>query len=170
MNPGSENTTLALRDIHLPDSILWWPLAPGWWVLIVLFVLIGLSFYWYKKTYYGRKLKKNIKLELEQYYQQYHDKKNAQVFIQQLSALLRRISLHQFEDKKIVNLYGMAWLEFLDSKLPPNRTEYSSFKDGVGTIFLLGPYQKIINEDVSPVYELVKQWLNYNLKNKYGFL
>ncbi len=170
MNPGSENTTLALRDIHLPDSILWWPLAPGWWLIIVLVVLIGLSFYVYKKTNYIRKLKKNIKLELEHYHQQYHDKKNAALYIQQLSALLRRVSLQQFDDKKIAKLHGAAWLEFLDSKSPPNITEQSAFKNGVGQIFLLGPYQKIINEDLSPVYELVKQWLNYNLKNKYGLL
>ena len=25
-----------LRDIHLPDAISWWPLAPGWWLLITI--------------------------------------------------------------------------------------------------------------------------------------
>ena len=29
-----------LRDIHLPDTISWWPLAPGWWVLIILLGLV----------------------------------------------------------------------------------------------------------------------------------
>ena len=24
-----------LRDIQLPEPISWWPLAPGWWVLII---------------------------------------------------------------------------------------------------------------------------------------
>ncbi|VAW98600.1 hypothetical protein MNBD_GAMMA22-1579 [hydrothermal vent metagenome] len=170
MNPSSENTALALRDIHLPDSILWWPLAPGWWIVAVLIVILALSLYVYKKTYFSRKLKKNIKLELEHCNQQYLNKKNAQIFIQQLSSLLRRVSLHQFEDKNIAKLHGVAWLEFLDSKLPENKSDQLSFITGVGKIFLLGPYQKIISEDVSSVYELVKYWLNYNLKNKYGLL
>ncbi|MFQ3257088.1 MAG: hypothetical protein ACI9W7_001560, partial [Porticoccaceae bacterium] len=24
-----------LRDIQLPEAISWWPLAPGWWILIM---------------------------------------------------------------------------------------------------------------------------------------
>lgn len=28
-----------LRDIRLPTDILWWPLAPGWWILITLSAL-----------------------------------------------------------------------------------------------------------------------------------
>lgn len=30
---------LALKDIHLPDAGLWWPLAPGWWILLFLLLL-----------------------------------------------------------------------------------------------------------------------------------
>ncbi|MDC0000311.1 DUF4381 domain-containing protein [Porticoccaceae bacterium] len=29
-----------LRDIHLPETVSWWPLAPGWWVLIILLGLV----------------------------------------------------------------------------------------------------------------------------------
>ena len=30
---------IPLRALHLPDAIGWWPLAPGWWVVIGLAVL-----------------------------------------------------------------------------------------------------------------------------------
>ena len=29
-----------LRDIHLPADISWWPLAPGWWILIIVFGIL----------------------------------------------------------------------------------------------------------------------------------
>ena len=27
---------IPLRDLHLPEAIGWWPLAPGWWVVVAL--------------------------------------------------------------------------------------------------------------------------------------
>ncbi|MDH3546898.1 MAG: DUF4381 domain-containing protein, partial [Gammaproteobacteria bacterium] len=37
MNPED----IPLRDLHLPAEIGWWPLAPGWWLVITL-ALIGI--------------------------------------------------------------------------------------------------------------------------------
>ena len=31
---------LALKDIHLPEVNLWWPPAPGWWLLLISVVLL----------------------------------------------------------------------------------------------------------------------------------
>ncbi|MEM7564901.1 MAG: DUF4381 domain-containing protein, partial [Pseudomonadota bacterium] len=32
---------LDLRDIHLPSESLWWPPAPGWWVLAFLILVVA---------------------------------------------------------------------------------------------------------------------------------
>lgn len=31
-----------LRDIHTPAPVGWWPLAPGWWILLIL-IIIGIA-------------------------------------------------------------------------------------------------------------------------------
>lgn len=170
MKSNTPNVELVIRDIHLPDSILWWPLAPGWWLLFLLTVIIILGFYLYKKTWFNRKIKQNIRRELTQYYTNFNKEGNTQFFIQQLSALLRRVSLYRFHENNIAKLQGIEWLKFLDSKLPGNLSEQSSFESGVGKIFLSGPYQATLDEDVKPAYKLVEHWISYNLKNKYGFL
>jgi len=170
MNPQASSVDLAIRDIHLPDSALWWPPAPGWWIVFILLVVIGFGFYIYKKTYFNRKLKKNIKLELSQYYLDFENTSNAQLLIQQLSALLRRVALYRFKELSVAKMQGNEWLEFLDSTLPDEQSKQHLFKTGTGKIFLEGPYQPVIDNDVKPVYELVTLWLDNNLKNKFGFL
>ena len=48
MNPTTQ--TLELRDIHLPTEISWWPLAPGWWIVIGLILLgIVISIFLYRR-------------------------------------------------------------------------------------------------------------------------
>jgi len=179
IDPNIEsNIELAIRDIHLPDSILWWPIAPGWWILLLLVLLIIISIIIYKKTYFKRTLKKNTRHELVSFYDSYKKNGDAKIFIQQLSAFLRRVALYRYnknENVDIANLHGKAWLEFLDSKLPQTKTAHKnpnqlSFQNGVGKIFLTGPYQLVLDDDLVPVYKLVEKWLNYNFKNKYGLI
>jgi len=39
-----------LRDIHIPDSVSWWPPAPGWWGLVVIiFVAMVLVWLWRRR-------------------------------------------------------------------------------------------------------------------------
>ena len=35
-----------LRDIHLPPPVSWWPLAPGWWLLLGTLLLLTAIAFW----------------------------------------------------------------------------------------------------------------------------
>jgi len=40
LTAAAPNPLDQLRDIHLPEPISWWPLAPGWWILIIASCLL----------------------------------------------------------------------------------------------------------------------------------
>jgi hypothetical protein len=57
MNP--QNPLEQLRDIHLPDPIVWWhPNTPGWFIVFFLIALLCIYLYWH--TIKNRKIKKQI--------------------------------------------------------------------------------------------------------------
>ena len=51
LTKAAPNPLDQLRDIHLPEPISWWPLAPGWWILIIAGCLL---FAWLIRFFYRR--------------------------------------------------------------------------------------------------------------------
>ncbi|MGD2138441.1 MAG: DUF4381 family protein, partial [Gammaproteobacteria bacterium] len=46
----ADDPLAALRPLHPPAPVEWWPPAPGWWVLgVLLLALLGLA-WWYHRT------------------------------------------------------------------------------------------------------------------------
>ena len=41
-----DENAIPLRDLHLPDAIGWWPLAPGWWAALAIVVAVLCYFAW----------------------------------------------------------------------------------------------------------------------------
>lgn len=112
-------TELALRDLHLPDPIGWWPLAPGWWILIVLAVA-GLGWLllkaWRRRQFnaprrYAISLLATVEAE-------YLSHRNPVMLGQQLSELLRRGMLAYAPRREVAGLTGESWLAWLDRDLP----------------------------------------------------
>ena len=55
-----------LRDIQLPADISWWPLAPGWWVLVILAALtIGWLILSLTKRYRSRLYRRQALAQLQ---------------------------------------------------------------------------------------------------------
>ncbi|MFC3195231.1 DUF4381 domain-containing protein [Marinicella sediminis] len=117
--PDPQQTTLPLRDIRLPAEPGFWPLAPGWWILLALLALlmIWLGILWVR---YSRRKRRwqaiNQQLStIEFNYRQHHDK---QQLLQQLSVFLRRFVKHQLHDHQAVSSSGDRWINALNQYLP----------------------------------------------------
>ena len=77
LNPEALNPqALTLRDIHLPEPISWWPIAPGWWIIIASLFLFIVVIFIAKRIYISKQLKRDIKAELENIKQHFQQTQN----------------------------------------------------------------------------------------------
>lgn len=110
---------LPLRDLHLPEAIGWWPLATGWWLMIVL-ALLGLGWLllraWRTRQFNAPRryaIRTLATVEAE-----YLTNRNPVELGQQVSSLLRRGMLAYAPRHEVAGLTGESWLEWLDRGLP----------------------------------------------------
>ncbi len=110
---------LPLRDLHLPEAIGWWPLAPGWWAVIVL-AAVGLGWLllkaWQQRQFNAPR--RYATRELRQVEADYLQHRNAVVLGQQVSELLRRAMLAYAPRHEVAGLTGESWLQWLDRDMP----------------------------------------------------
>ena len=149
MNPDP----LPLKDIHLPETIGWWPPAMGWWVLVILVpVLLVLVFLLYKKLTQRTAIKTAKKMleKIKQDTTSSGDQKLAE-----LSSLLRRTAISVFPRSEAAGLTGQDWLKFLDAPLNDQR-----FSKGIGKMLIDSRYRKQKPQlEIPPLVELCEDWL-----------
>ena len=110
-----EENALPLRDLHLPDPIGWWPLAPGWWVVLVLLAagLAWLAWRWYRAWQFEAPRRHALR-ELARLEAEYLEHRNPVTLGKALSELLRRGMLAYAPRGDMAGLTGEAWLAWLD--------------------------------------------------------
>ncbi|MBU2676707.1 MAG: DUF4381 domain-containing protein [Gammaproteobacteria bacterium] len=114
-----QETALPLRDLHLPDPVGWWPLAAGWWfVLLIVATALGyLGWRTYAKWRHNAPRRFALR-ELSRYEAEYLEHRNPVTLGKQLSELLRRGMLAYAPREQVAGLTGEAWLQWLDHGMP----------------------------------------------------
>ncbi len=110
---------LPLRDLHLPETVGWWPPAPGWWILAVLFLtgIAYLAWRWYRAWRFNAPRRFALR-ELAKFEAAYLEHRNPVTLGKQLSELLRRAMLAYAPRGDMAGLTGDAWLAWLDRGMP----------------------------------------------------
>ena len=114
-----QQNALPLRDLHLPEPVGWWPLAPGWWFVIGL-LLVGLAVLaaFLHRRWHFHAPRRHALRELARYEAAYLEHRNPVLLGKQLSALLRRAMLAYAPRAEVAGLTGEAWLQWLDRGMP----------------------------------------------------
>ncbi len=150
---------LPLRDIHLPEPISWWPPAPGWWGILALFILLLLPTLLVLRLRNKGELRRTSKASIERVFAEYKIHCNSRHLIDELSMLLRRISLSHYPRSEVAGLTGDAWLEFLDLGVKDTPMQ-SGFSTGAGAVLALAPYKPDVQIDVDALHHICIQWVS----------
>ena len=58
-----EDPLAALRPLHAPAPVSWWPPAPGWWLLLLLVLVFALLLtFWWRRTTPQRAALRELKI------------------------------------------------------------------------------------------------------------
>lgn len=146
-----EDPLAALRPLHTPMPVSWWPPAPGWWIAVLLLTVCSILIYRYRKK---RVAQRAALYELKWLASNRNDVKQP---ASRLNQLLKRYALVCWPAKEVAGLSGQSWLTFLDHNGGNGR-----FSNGPGRLLLSGPYQEV-HADLDELIDLARQWIKTNL-------
>lgn len=141
-----------LKDIHQPAKVSIFPLAPSWYLLLALLVILASIIIWLKLH------KKKKAQQIKQIYSilgtlEQNCTSNKEL-LADISILLKRVAMWRFPDRQVQLKFGNEWLVFLDQT--GKTTEFSS---GIGKC-LANSYQfNANNNDYQALFNLIKKWL-----------
>lgn len=143
-----------LKDIHLPLPVGWWPLAPGWY-LLMLFLFCFLVFLCFRgyRYYLNTQAKRQALVLLDSYCLQYNKDKNAPLMSARISELLKRVALVYFPRQQVASIHGQAWINFL------NKTSKGIDFELVKSLLLDSPYNASKRCDLNPLIKRAKLWI-----------
>lgn len=99
-----------LRDIHLP-SAHWWPLAPGWWLLVACVVLVAIGVAWWLRRVARGNPVRAVLREIDALEAAHARDGDAAQLANEASRLMRRVALRVAPDMAAQT--GATWHAFV---------------------------------------------------------
>jgi len=141
-----------LHDIYTPDGVSWWPLAPGWWLLLVLG--LGLIIFFLLRWRRGNSLQREARAELKRIRHEFQGHQQQNRLSMEINILLRRVALTRAPRSLVAGLMGIEWLKFLDQ-----RGGAGEFSHGAGQVLGVAPYARDTEVDAEALLQLAEQWI-----------
>ena len=118
MNPSQAKQASPLDQLPplaMPEAIGWWPLAPGWWLVFFVCILMVAAFIYFGRQYYlNTRLRRSAIQLAQQHWSDYLASSDSRRYLIDIASLIRRFCRHQYKDTKMINSSGTQWLQYLD--------------------------------------------------------
>ncbi len=121
-----EQLLAQLHDVVAPTGQGWWPPAPGWWILAVLFILLtSWSSHWLVTRIKANRYRKHALNSLANISGQESLKASEQC--KQVIYLLKRTFFTAYPDSrlKIAGTFGKQWIDLIDTTMKKSHADDS---------------------------------------------
>ena len=136
-----------LHDIVLPPEVPWWPLAPGWYlvlgILLVLILVLGHRVWQrYQANAYRRAALRELAVAQD---------------LPSIAELLRRTALAVAPREEIAAMTGDTWLDWLSAQSP------EAIPDVVREQLTTGVYeQRGADQELTPLRRFAARWIAHH--------
>lgn len=161
--PTSSSPLEQLADIHLPDRVSWWPLAPGWWILLALICMTAAGVWLWRRHKAQNFYRTIAQHQLAGIYADLQQTQNAAAYLQALSLLLRRTALTAHPHSFNAAIKGKDWLQWLDDTCPALSKKFSG---DIGQPLLRSAYEKNPQLDISELHQLSSEWIKLHRNHR----
>jgi len=149
---GDPGSLAKLNDIVLAPAPSWWSPAPGWYVLLLVFVLLLIgAAYRLWRDYYNNRYRRAALLELAAL-----EAEQGGQHCERLPELLKRTALHAYPREEIAMLSGESWRAFLDRHCTSR-----PFHSEAGELLDRLAYQPASQDamNLQPLVEAIRTWI-----------
>jgi hypothetical protein len=142
-----------LHPLREPAFIGWWPLAPGWWLLLALaLICLATVVYFLVRRYRARAYRRRALAQLQQLQQAYQGDGDASTYIGRANALLKTVALISYPRRQVAASNGEEWLAFLNGSMKSSEQFESAF--------VTAAYQKDCPElNMAQVHRVARSWI-----------
>lgn len=151
-----------LHGIVLPPEVGMFPLAPGWYVVLVLIALvIGQTVYKKAAQWKHNKYRREGLKELERLYIQVQQGEHE--LLRQLPVLLKSVALAAYPRQEVAQLYGDSWRVFINSTMDGEPMD-NNLGQLLGELSW-GPPKKleyVQRNEVDELFAFTRYWLKHH--------
>ncbi|WP_163834040.1 DUF4381 domain-containing protein [Spartinivicinus ruber] len=153
-----EEVLKQLAPLAQPEPISQWPMAPGWWLLAALILLIaGFASYKFYRRRMQRRYRQQASQLLDNYWQTYQRQQNLAAFITACNQLLKQVAITAYGRNRVAALTGQAWQQFLLAHQPSNAVQLPD------DFFGISQYQAQPNIPADKLKDFTYRWINHHV-------